>query len=48
MLEKSAELCDMGIALERGRVNYEGAAKDLPAAFSAHHAPAARRLEVAR
>ncbi|WP_373048971.1 heme ABC exporter ATP-binding protein CcmA [Vulgatibacter sp.] len=46
-LEKGAELCDMGIALERGRVIFSGRAKDLPAAFAAHHAPA-RKLEAVR
>lgn len=46
MLEKGAELCDEGLALERGRVIFRGAARDLPAAFAAHHAPV-RRVGVA-
>jgi len=49
MLEKGAELCDLGLALERGRVIYRGPASGLPAAFAAHHAPAQqRKLEAVR
>lgn len=47
MLEKSADLCDLGIALERGHVIYRGTAAGLPAAFTAHHAPQ-QRLEAVR
>lgn len=38
-LERGAELCDFGVALERGRVIYRGPACDLPAAFAAQNAP---------
>lgn len=31
LLERSAELCERGVVLERGRVAWEGAARDLPA-----------------
>lgn len=34
MLEKGAELCHHGIALERGRLAWSGTAADLPAAFA--------------
>jgi heme exporter protein A len=47
LLEKGAELCDLGLALERGRVIFRGAASDLPRAFAAMHARAPR-LEAVR
>lgn len=47
LLDKGAELCEWGIALERGRVIYRGTARDLPEAFALHHGSASR-MEAAR
>lgn len=48
LLEKGAELCDLGIALERGRVVWSGVGADLPAAFGGRPEPKALLAETAR